>query len=63
MAKKTGRHWQQLGFRSFADYRVFRKDQQKTTSLLSALETRDETHHRESTDRAKYFEAVQAALA
>ena len=51
---KTARHWQQLGFRSYAEYQVFRKKQQQATSLLSALEIRDERQHREATDRTKY---------
>ena len=56
MAKKTRRPWQQLGFRSFAKYKIFRKEQQQATSLLSALEIRDERHAQESTDRTKYHE-------
>ena len=56
MAKKTRRPWQQLGFRSFVDYQIFRKDQKQATSLLSALEIRDETHHREATNREKYHQ-------
>ena len=44
MAKKTQRPWQKLGFRSFVDYQIFRKDQKQATSLLSALEIRDERH-------------------
>ena len=56
MAKKTQRPWQQLGFRSFAKYKIFRKEQQQATSLLSALEIRDERHHREATNREKYHQ-------
>ena len=56
MTKKTQRPWQKLGFRSFAKYKIFRKDQQQATSLLSALEIRDERHHREATNRTKYHQ-------
>ena len=56
MAKKTRFHWQHLGFRSFAKYKIFRKEQQQATSLLSALEIRDERHAQESTDREKYHQ-------
>ena len=63
MAKKTRRPWQKLGFRSFVDYQIFRKEQQQATSLLSALEIRDETHLQESTNRTKYHEMRLSYLA
>ena len=57
--KRKRPKWQKLGFRNFAHYIFHQKhqqDQKVAISLLSSLESRDERHHREATDREKYHE-------